>query len=481
MIREVVIIMLRDLGSPGVMRSIDGGSCTERCPGYWSADGTVSRGTAVRAWQLVVEILDLRKIKATVAMKRGYRLRHLNAGQRRGAHWSSPPGAAELAHAVVSSLNVDVRKPRSTHVADGYLATVTPRGKRQWIMCPSHDDHHPSALVNAPRWGQEHGTIYCFVCRRTVALCHADRGLLTVYPMKREGPFTGQLAKEHQRSAQDLQPSARVIKLAGNPGIMPRLSTRGGGRRTVGFERADGTSVLPWTVGYVITTIGRHSVQQRYSSCRDLLDVLRSADRRASGPAAERHAMEGHYAYTQLADDDDGRGRRAIPDRLISLDMQGWSSLKPIRVSSDATAMAPQDFRPRLSRWIGVDLDAFDTEALGKGWAERMGENIRQWAESSPHTSGRIGIIQTSHRGLQVVLELADPRWDPVGWYANAHVVGWLAQLDTVCLAAAQLAGRRGGHADTAMHTHGRSARLPGPRITKDGLPHVVRLVYATP
>ena len=225
------------------------------------------------------------------------------------------------------------------------------------------------------------------------------------------------------------------------------------------------------------TRTRRYGMTRSYSSCMDLLDLLRAGQRAHAGDRAVGVAMSGAAMAEQRRTDP----RNYLPDLYVSLDYHAHGTTRgvPMQGREDAWVLQPDGFRAAVTQWVGVDIDGI------QGWPTdgRLVEAavaVQAVLERHPQFSGRMGLTRTGSQGVQVVAQLADARWCPADFYADPHVQRMLAGMDAVVLRALHDHGVLGGYADPTVHAPGRLVRRPGPRVDKTGSPTVARLVWAT-
>lgn len=275
----------------------------------------------------------------------------------------------------------------------------------------------------------------------------------------------------------------------------------------------------PW--GIVLGRRGSRGMSRAYAKSMDLLDVLRSADVRSRGEKSYRLAAD---AYAKVATEDGRRwgalAQDVFPDLYVSLDHMAHARLRksfdrvlperrdqdgrvtdPARVMSFAT---PDGFEATACRWVGVDVDdvlipwtAVDGESdasdafpiadqrgigsAGDAVLKRAAESIQARVERHPLFTGRVGLVRTGPRGVQVVAELEATRWSTAELWRDADFRAMVENLADLVLAEVRAAGCDGGHADPSAMSAGRYFRRPGWRIAKDRSLFRARLIFSSP
>lgn len=233
-------------------------------------------------------------------------------------------------------------------------------------------------------------------------------------------------------------------------------------------------------LGYVVGKKGPRGFQRNLSTSLDLLDILRRSESRACSVKA----IEKDYRREQSRlSDCETRGwtpdlSRLFPDRYVSLHHHYAADY----VKSNFHAGSyPTSFNPVAVRWVGVDLDGLDLTRTTTATLAEAAKAIERWCESRAELTGRMALVRTSSRGVQVLVELAATRWGSRrdSPYASRELQTLHNLLDRVCLESVRAVGARGGHADTSIRALGRYVRLPGPRM-KDGALEYARLAYAS-
>jgi hypothetical protein len=412
--REVLIAGLRRF-AVHPRQQVDGGKLTylELCPAYLRACVECCYETARRAWRDLRGALGWWSVSAGTAEAMGAELRPLRSGQRHGQHLLVDPGLTPALRELAQEMGVLHTTP------DAELSWETVRPLRRgagWVArCPFHEDDRPSMLLDHRR---RRGT--CLAC----GTVHRFDGERVSAPIDR--------------------------------GVRPPLESLASPSSTTGCP--EGPS--PWVVGL----LGVRGLVTGLSSEEDLLGVLVEAESRARTSVAS--PMAG------LRD----RPRESFPDLVAHLDPvvpTGWESSRG--------RWRPAGHRATAERWILVDVDEIEVPNVLDAWdgeeLRAAGQEIEAWARSVPGLSGRVGLVQTSLHGVQVVLELDADR--PPGWRRGCGI-SLVDQAGSRVLEALDRHGYLGGYADPSARLGGRLLRRPGPRIDKRGQPWVARLRYHT-
>lgn len=511
---RAALLMVDDLVTRSFPAAV--GWIIERCASYWVPDGRISKLISQLIFPFVYDSAGAEKISAAQARDFGYPVRKVVAGQGRGSHWLLPAWGLELLQEAILALKVMGYEPEIPRIS--YELSPTPvtlsisfKGRRSWLNCPEHQDSNPSALINPS------GVVWCFACARVVGIAGVEGsiaqyrkvlGVKQPQTIKAPPTATGTSPAPGAPPAPQPPPShiggffcappvspviqpyslSRVLE-AGSPGDAPH---RPQGSRPTGLQILDPGAecfILPQPLGLVL---GRryadqpldryhrtYGLSRSYSSCMDLLDVLRTANRQLAGPGADARAFTG----SALAEQHSADPRHWLPDLYVSLDYQGHAGMRafPARNSAvSANIVQPTDFFPICTTWVGVDIDGITDWPTHLTLIE-AGKQIQATLEKHPAFSGRMGLVRTSFRGAQIVAQLSIPRWDPLEFYGATHVQRMLAGLDATCLRLLEEHGVLGGYADPTVHSAGRFIRRPGPRVDKSGSPTVSKLIWATP
>lgn len=452
----------------------------------------------------------------------GHHLRPLTeTSPRYGCHWLFSEDTFTRLHVLADALEEILKEqgitcpppPCSPIYGDILPIDLQAKGKRYVFRCPHHDDRTPSAIV------RDNGSCWCFACARTIGKVDQEGNYR---------PITGYTGNNQPREripgqSDDLMalltgpastgshtspatPSQGVLLLffgsssnaekpatlsagIGSPGEVP---IRRPNERPVASRHENSLyGYSAYQHGLVlgkrysdrpVTRYGKYGMNRSFSTKLDVLDLLRAAERRwrKTDETYERRLNFEAELYNQLDKSSPYTDRRALlPDQYYSLH---WH--KPTNFSyafmHDCHINIPRSFEQTGGKWVGVDLDGFSDGPINNQTLKEIGPEIQQILEAHPDFSGRMGIVRTSERGVQMVFELAEVRWDLKAFYANPEVQQLLAQLQAMCLDFAHRAGFQGGHADPTANAAGRLFRRPGPRWTANGL-YFSRLAYATP
>lgn len=506
----------------------NGDRLVERGPAYYRATGQLPDTLAREICSLLVQDLDIPRIRPLDALALGVPLRQLKPGKSRGGLLLLTAYNVRAMRELAQALREDGLTPPPSCKLTPILgaerwSTTIRRGRSTFIRCPTdnHNDEDPSALVNPD------GAVYCFGCRRLVAIREREEGdriLVRLIQNWRPGSAPDPSrpgekilkALDGGRAGEETEPTAPMdwsgscgyvgptsdLKLAvtiqpptltvrihpevtvqvhspsdplqGVRAHLQRARQAGSLERiqTSGYERDDGRISPGLKLGFLRGDRSNRGMTRSLSGSLDLLDLLRTADRRDCGPKARARAAE------LVARTEQQGISPSIPDRYVSLQHHYVTGYRTLPTTRRAL---PSAFVPAVVRWVGVDLDGFTGAPLDSQTLAQAGERLRTWAERQPELTGRLGVVRTSSRGVQVVLELSEARWSTKG--ADPMKDGGLARLldrlDARCLLEVREAGFEGGHADRSARTLGRYFRRPGARWKKGAL-EFARLVYAT-
>lgn len=402
----------------------------ESCPAYLATVEGMTRWAARVGWAAAAQVLGWQEVPPAQARAAGAQLRQLPRGARRGGrHLLLDPWqveALQLAAGPVGPLAGQqpaallLPLPSSVQRLQGStgLRTVA-------ICCPAHHDTDPSLVL----WAN--GGAQCMSCGwRAAWRAQADRLLL--YPST--GCSRPRHNAHHHGIAITKDPTQHEAQPAGTlGGYVATRSTAAqhAGSTLAAWQQEDGSWATARSAGH------------RLAGCP--LQALAVAEARAAGPAATAHAQEAAAYGAGLP------SRALLPDRLISVSCvrragAGWR--------------AP--WQPVLQRWMLVDLDDVqDLDSCGP----QLGAELAQVAQADPEVGAGVAVVRTGPTGLQVWLQLAQPRHSPAAWCAQPVVREWHAQIGARLLAVAQRLGASGGHSDPSACAAGRWARRPGWRI----------------
>ena len=377
--------------------------------------------------------------------------------------------------------------------------------KRRWLNCPEHRDNDPSALVN------ESGLVYCFACSKVVghAVVHGETATYRSV-VSSKGKASGKAGRVRRTAsgtarAQAADASPQGFSCtgteAGKEGENQDPTSRVGGPRDhtrvwkgatsgiqlVNEENKGSVSRPPGLKprGYMLGTFGEKKKRRTLSGCTDLLDILKWSNRQTGGPKTEERMLEmGMRYHMSIA----GKPRDYLPNLFVGLHLFECTKYDWITTGNrtrddnfDVWASVPVKLDPVAVGWVGVDLDGFTSAPVADADLEAVGPVMAAWAEAHPMFSGRVGVVRTSHFGVQLVLQLARERADGRTFYDDPAVKAVLDRLDSKALEAVRAAGFTGGHADKSVRGLGRLVRRPGPRVDKAGFVYNSRLVWATP
>lgn len=436
------------LGLIGGARPVRGWLYRELSVGYVAQAAGCGWETARRAWHRLREVLGWWSVVPQLARDLGAQVRELEPGRLYGQHLLLAEPAVAAARQVVA--------PAAPVHGDGWLPlqVVSRPGGRLVARCPWHDDRRPSALLHVNADGRS-GPGTCLAC------AGADGAPLRFFWRLEAGSYRARLAK---RSARDTYgPSCGLgtgtIYSKPPPAAPAPLPTRPL-QRVLGTLHGQGMTLRASRAGAV-----------------GLIDTLRAADRAAQreGVAEHLQAQTMRWHYSQQDD-----YRRFVPDLYVSMEAAQTARWQEFRLRDGRVVRRPCGWSPGVVEHVLVDLDGFAGSPVGDRELEAAGRRLARWAADRPELSGEVAVVRTSPGGVQVVFGLRQAQANPRRWWSTPQARELAHLLDEQALREVRAAGFQGGHADRCVHAAGRMMRRPGPRVTKDGLPYVARLVMAT-
>lgn len=393
---------------------------TELSPGYVARAAGCCRETARQAWHMLRPILGWGSMPVSRVRSLGLSVRRRAAGGSWGQHLLLTARCVATVDALVAMLGlgeVHQGKPGSAWMVVDPLR----KGAQIVAKCPWHDDKRPSMLLNSNDDGVS-GSAVCLACG------------VRAYWRSWEGIT-------YTRKARCQLPNQGTGTIH-NHGAQPRGA-----------------------VGHVLAHLVGAGMRRSGSRIPDLLDLLGHAERMSKGQKAADAAWAAEARGV-------GPG-----DRYVSVDPMvpvAWRRISTTR----GEVQVPSRWEPAEVRWVLADLDAFDGAPGGDRGLVLAGQALERWARSHPGLTGRIGVVRTSHRGVQVIAELSEPAPDARRWHRSPAGRGLCTALDIAALAACRAVGFVGGHADQAVHAGGRLMRRPGHRLSKDGVLCRARLAH---
>jgi len=400
--------------------------------GYIAKAAGVGRETARQAWHRVRTAAGWFSVPIHQVRDMGVTIRRLPRDGVWGQHLLIDPHASAAALQVARDLKLG---PIHTALPDAPgWEPLTPvrRGRHLMACCPWHDDQTPSVILNTNPDGLS-GSGVCMSCTDL----KGER--LRIYWRSHNGLF----AARHARSILAHDPVKSSTGTIDNLGSL------------------SGPSV------YLLGRLGSGGMSRSGSKCSDLLSLLRHADRRSlTDRAADDAAWE------------QARGAK-IPDMYVSVDLMTAVQWRVINTRRGEVSI-PDRWEATKTRWVLADLDDFADAPVGDARLAVAAAGLESWAKKHHGLTGRIGVIRTSHFGVQVVAELSDVIASPNKWSRSATAKALYRDLDRASMAMSRAAGFSGGHADLCVHTSGRMMRRPGWRQDKDGNLCRSRLVYAS-
>lgn len=403
------------------------GYLIERNYRFYSTNNDLSPGEARATLEFVMHQLRAGAVSVDELDASGIALRKVKQGRRRGQHWFLTESACRDAiHAKAHLEAHGIRRPASSRPMrelddHAHLLKVVTAGtgwdtktrragragrgeKLWWALCPVHDDHHPSLLLNPD------GFAYCFSCKAT------GRWIDTEDPWEGPGHPPGQAPTHvyfrahvahgadhgHTHSSYrveiaDVLPSVLDLGLqsyspqraamAGSPGVHPSQKYMGHwsgqrewsskGATTALFIRDEGAPESSARLyrpakssGLVYGKLGSRGMMQSYATNNDLIEVMRTAEKRSKWKKTVEKA-ERDYTYAVRRRGLDHRKRLQsddLPDLFVSLDHQSHTELihggretylpsRGLQPPAVLTMAFPTGFVPSSTRWVGIDVD----------------------------------------------------------------------------------------------------------------------------
>lgn len=502
---RAAIVILHDHVVRAFLAS-DGSYISERCAGYFVPHGTISRDIARQVFPDVYALLGAEPVTTPEAARLGYPVRDLAPGQGRGTHYRVTPEAHAIAEQVLEALAGQGHAPPvQDHRCYGPAVQVPGhrKGQKVFIRCPNHEGHSPNAVVN-----QETGYVFCFSCETIIGKAKVLEDLAVLFQpvvSVKASPACLRLCESgdpggiatpglpHRGSYWDVPVSTPSNALflvdrsleAGDPGPAPMVLGKPSGLAFYD-DPLDISSpdyvVRPQGYGF---TMGKHyggenesvrrGFHRAFSAATSLTDLLHYADGRAKNEKVYYGALAATNTMMFFC-----RPKAVLPDLYVSMDLHGFTGVREFSSGRESmNILQPTGFVPVYTEWVGVDIDDIETMPEWKHLAEAAQE-VQAILVNHPVLSGTMAMVRTSGTGVQVVVKLRQGRWDPRAFYADPHVQRMLASLDRVVLDALHAHGVVGGHADPSIHSAGRYVRRPGPRVDKQGMACVARLVWCS-
>lgn len=407
--------------------------------GYLTKLSSVSFGSSNTAWHTTHNHIRWKSIHKSAVESYGFKVRSLKRGQKWGQHLLIDPvtydAIREFAEWMVAS---DIWYPPGTinaYSSEWRTLDVMEVGNHLMARCAWHDDTNPSMIINVNK--DDHNTGYgvCMACKT-----ESGRNMSVFIRRLNGNSWEGRPSMTCSQSNTNIVRSSKRKALdgihnpsgSGSPGrvVLARLNSRG-----------------------LIGSYGKN----------DVLSALKWADR--SGDAAEKRA------WTAAADFEmspSGMPTEFLPDRLISVSEMvacEWSSM----TCSNGEFYIPKRFRPTRQRWVLIDLDDFIQLRICMN-KKNIHASIDNIVHRESSLSGRFAIVRTSHTGVQIWLQLNEPR-NPSEYFDNYKTKSMLADIGREISANLRSYGCTGGHVDHSAFAPGRFGRRPGWRLLSDGSP----------
>jgi hypothetical protein len=453
---------------------------------------------------------------------------HREAKGAKGSLYYTDDEAIEKLKGLVAYLQEEFKWPEPEaepweQVAEEDLGRVVKGGR--FMRCPIHKggaERTPS--LNLRSADEKHGAIgYCFACRDTVLRWKRDHeGRVLIQRFKRtrtksapkadEAPSEGDLSEGHpeEKLEEKLEergdefefvapeakhaPSTEVIRRAWEAvTAAPRWSVLAFFSRLrhaksapmVGFgpqmsEVLEDVSnvIRARSMGLVRLTL-KDCPYQRYASHVDVASQISATWKKSASFGANENSDK----YLSMAAEVESlcqhhrRRRRSspFPDEFMSIHYQEPADMRAVH-TKNGIVYVPTDFRVVGSEWTLLDLDGLDRRSYdplseeGKEIESKLIAGLRESLRLSPYSfmfSGRMCVVETSKRGLQVALHLSRPliSGDAVRAFYAGPIPSALQALGGDFV---RVVGR-GGYSDPAVHTAGRNLRLCAPRVDKEG------------
>jgi hypothetical protein len=427
----------------------------ELCPHYLTTCEGVTSWSARNAWAEVGELVQWHEVTADGAAALGATLRQKARGRRFGRHLiidGTQLGALRSAYAVAVADDL-VPAPEEVHErSDEREEAVQLRrlpgragsvgGRTVAARCPRHEDRHPSLVLWRNADGATGGSL-CMSCRaRSAVRYHASIAYLR--------PPRCAVGASQMKAASAARNNKDPQVVLGGP-IGGHVATSSKGLHIGASLSADMNGTLMRSRGGRLTG--------------DPIRVLQWSDGRSKGPAAVNRAafLDG------VVDMEHGPPEAWLPTSLASVSRMVPESWEPTR-----WGWRPSGWRSVRQDWILIDIDDVHLHGVDE---DEMAERIRRVVKRDAETSGRAAVIRTGPSGVQVWVELREPRHNPTAWHRLPQVVEWYTDLGRRVLAAVRRSGGCSGHVDLACCAAGRFARRPGWRVLDNGQLWRTRLV----
>ena len=459
------------LGLLGGATQADGWWYRELSIGYVAEAAGCGWETARRAWQTVRQILGWWSVAPQLARDLGARVRSLASGCLWGQHLLLCDGTVSAVRAVVPPVQAPVSEDWRP------LDVIVRPGGRLSARCPWHDDRTPSALLHQNQDGRS-GPGVCLRC------VDATGQPLRFFWVRDRGRYRARPARGSGGQGRDrgtVPGSPSPIPSGSSPGGLDSAGSSYGSETGTIYRyphpgRPDPTPPTGPRTRTLGTLSGTMTLRETRATDYSLLALLRRADAQADREPEIRRleAQAARWHYSAEAD-----ARRYVPDLYLGVDEVEPCRWQSFSLADGRRVVRPCGWEPVAASHVLVDLDGFDSSPVGSRELEAAGARLARWASEHPALSGEVAVVRTSPGGVQVAFGLRDRRADPRSWWRSSEARTLARELDAIALQEVRAAGFGGGHADPCVHAAGRMMRRPGPRIAKDGLPYVARLVFS--
>lgn len=407
----------------------DGSAYLETCPAYLATVEGVSVWSARVGWSAARAVLGWMEEARSTVRALGATLRRLARGRRAGRQVLLKPWQV---------LALDLASGGSPHQAACYTVETPAhfwglssrsRSRTLSISCPAHNDCRPSLVL----WSNGGG--HCMACQWSCAWAQTGQTLELYGKHSRSGQHFKALA-HNQGSVCRLAVDCRSAAPVGGMVATHIQSDQHAGAKLEEYRSAQGE---------LQTALSRGS---SLSGC--VVDILRRADGKSQGPATTARAECAGRLFSHGRAD-----REVMPDLLLS-------------VSCMSRAHWSEGWRSRVQRWMLLDLDGI--QGLDGLDSDQLGQALLSTALADTEAGSRAAVVRTSPTGLQVWLQLQQPRHSPAAWMAKPEVQAWHSRLGCLLLQCAQDLGASGGRNDPSACAAGRWGRRPGWRMKRGQL-----------
>lgn len=429
--------------------------------GFIAKGADVAFETSRRAWHWLKDRIGFLSVRIDLARRLGFKIRRLTKGNLWGQHLVLHGVSQRLLDCVSALLSI----APATRLRQWKEVVPKKVGRSLMCSCPFHNDKRPSMIMNLNS-DLITGSAVCFACKG------ANGNRLTAFWVKRGDKFLMSLSNNSKARNNVLQDQYNIKTSktrAGDEACIKQNVTQA--------QRCDLTAFVSSTAR--VSTHNTLNRKARSSKSKAVLFEIGADKSRKKVLTKSLISSIRNYEHKSLNDNAFSNAytelsiNACIKDKFITVDDMVPREYREMS-NSERTWYVPVSWKADTSSFVLIDLDKFNDAPV----SHVAGKLLDKLANDHEFLDSGCLVIRTSHLGIQVLFRLKESVSASENWMATSWGKQFIDQLDSNVLSVFRNCGFVGGKADKMVHTVGRTMRLPGYRLDKQGTVYRSHIEY---